>query len=131
MSEIPNFTVDLSGQTAFVTGTTSGLGQRFARVLAACGANVAIAGRRADRLEALAEELRSMGTEVLPVPLDVTDTDALFSAIERTEKELGTVQILVNNAGKPDAQLALKMDPAFVDEMVATNLTSLFISRVK
>ena len=79
MSEIPNFTVDLSGQTAFVTGTTSGLGQRFARVLAACGANVAIAGRRADRLEALAEELRSMGTEVLPVPLDVTDTDALFS----------------------------------------------------
>ena len=117
MSEIPNFTVDLSGQTAFVTGTTSGLGQRFARVLAACGANIAIAGRRADRLDTLAEELRSMGTEVLPVPLDVTDTDALFSAIERTENELGTVQILVNNAGKPDAQLALKMDPAFVDEI--------------
>ncbi|HBU39980.1 MAG TPA: short-chain dehydrogenase [Acidimicrobiaceae bacterium] len=126
MSDIPNFTVDLSGQTAFVTGTTSGLGQRFARVLAACGANVAIAGRRAERLEVLAEELRSMGTEVLPVPLDVTDTDALFAAINQTEKKLGTVQILVNNAGKPDARLALKMDPAFVDEMVATNLTSLF-----
>ena len=126
MSDIPNFTVDLSGQTAFVTGTTSGLGQRFARVLAACGANVAIAGRRAERLEVLAEELRSMGTEVLPVPLDVTDTDALFAAIDQTEKKLGTVQILVNNAGKPDARLALKMDPAFVDEMVATNLTSLF-----
>ena len=93
MSEIPNFTVDLSGQTAFVTGTTSGLGQRFARVLAACGANVAIAGRRAERLEVLAEELRSMGTEVLPIPLDVTDTDALFAAIDQTEKKLGTVQI--------------------------------------
>ena len=126
MSDIPNFSVDLSGQTAFVTGTTSGLGHRFAQVLAACGARVAIAGRRVERLETLAEELRSTGAEVLTVPLDVTDADALFASIEHTEQELGPVQILVNNAGKPDAQLALKMDPAFVDEMVATNLTSLF-----
>ena len=126
MSDMPNFSTDLSGQTAFVTGTTSGLGYRFAQVLAACGANVAIAGRRVERLEALAEELRSTGAKVLPVPLDVTDTDALFASVDQVEKELGPVQILVNNAGKPDAQLALNMDPAFVDEMVATNLTSLF-----
>ena len=126
MSDIPNFSTDLSGQTAFVTGTTSGLGYRFAQVLAACGASVAIAGRRVERLETLAEELRSTGAKVLPVPLDVTDTDALFASVDRVERELGPVQILVNNAGKPDAQLALNMDPAFVDEMVATNLTSLF-----
>ena len=126
MSDMPNFSTDLSGQTAFVTGTTSGLGYRFAQVLAACGANVAIAGRRVERLETLAEELRSTGAKVLPVPLDVTDTDALFASVDQVEKELGPVQILVNNAGKPDAQLALNMDPAFVDEMVATNLTSLF-----
>ena len=126
MSDMPNFSTDLSGQTAFITGTTSGLGYRFAQVLAACGANVAIAGRRVERLEALAEELRSTGAKVLPVPLDVTDTDALFASVDQVEKELGPVQILVNNAGKPDARLALNMDPAFVDEMVATNLTSLF-----
>ena len=126
MSDMPNFSTDLSGQTAFITGTTSGLGYRFAQVLAACGANVAIAGRRVERLETLAEELRSTGATVLPVPLDVTDTDALFASVDHVEKELGPVQILVNNAGKPDAQLALNMDPAFVDEMVATNLTSLF-----
>ena len=126
MSDMPNFSTDLSGQTAFITGTTSGLGYRFAQVLAACGANVAIAGRRVERLETLAEELRSTGATVLPVPLDVTDTDALFASVDEVEKELGPVQILVNNAGKPDAQLALNMDPAFVDEMVATNLTSLF-----
>ena len=126
MSDMPHFSTDLSGQTAFVTGTTSGLGYRFAQVLAACGANVAIAGRRVERLEALAEDLRSTGARVLPVPLDVTDTEALFASVARVEKELGPVQILVNNAGKPDAQLALNMDPAFVDEMVATNLTSLF-----
>ncbi|HJL98817.1 MAG TPA: SDR family NAD(P)-dependent oxidoreductase [Acidimicrobiales bacterium] len=126
MSDTPNFSTDLTGQTAFITGTTSGLGYRFAQVLAASGASVAIAGRRVERLEALAEELRSTGAEVLPVPLDVTDTDALFAAVDHVEKELGPIQILVNNAGKPDAQLALNMDPAFVDEMVATNLTSLF-----
>ncbi|MFL3020392.1 MAG: SDR family NAD(P)-dependent oxidoreductase [Candidatus Poriferisodalaceae bacterium] len=126
MSDMPNFSTDLSGQTAFITGTTSGLGYRFAQVLAACGANVAIAGRRVERLETLAEELRSTGATVLPVPLDVTDTDALFASVDQVEKELGPIQILVNNAGKPDARLALNMDPAFVDEMVATNLTSLF-----
>jgi NAD(P)-dependent dehydrogenase (short-subunit alcohol dehydrogenase family) len=126
MSDTPNFSTDLTGQTAFITGTTSGLGYRFAQVLAASGASVAIAGRRVERLEALAEELRSTGAEVLPVPRDVTDTDALFAAVDHVEKELGPIQILVNNAGKPDAQLALNMDPAFVDEMVATNLTSLF-----
>ena len=126
MSDMPNFSTDLSGQTAFITGTTSGLGYRFAQVLAACGASVAIAGRRVERLEALAEELRDTGARVLPVPLDVTDTDALFASVDQVQKELGPIQILVNNAGKPDAQLALNMDPAFVDEMVATNLTSLF-----
>lgn len=122
----PQWSIDLSGQTALVTGTTSGLGRRFATVLAACGASVAICGRRVERLDALAAELEADGATVLPVPLDVTDTEALFGAVATAEEQLGTVQILVNNAGKPDARLALKMDPAFVDEMIATNLTSLF-----
>ncbi len=122
----PQWSADLSGQTAFVTGATSGLGRRFATVLATCGASVAICGRRAERLDALADALRSDGATVLPIPLDVTDTDALFGAIATAEEQLGTVQILVNNAGKPDARLALKMDPAFVDEMISTNLVSLF-----
>ena len=126
MTEAPNFSTDLIGQTALVTGTTSGLGRRFAEVLAACGANVAIAGRRVDRLEELADRLRNEGGNVLTVPLDVTDTDALFTSVARVQDELGPIQILVNNAGKPDAKLALRMDPKFVDEMVATNLTSLF-----
>ncbi len=126
MTETPNFSIDLTGQTAFITGTTSGLGRRFAEVLASCGANVAVAGRRVDRLEELAEHLKNADGKVLPVPLDVTDTEALFASVEKVEQELGPIQILVNNAGKPDAQLALKMDPKFVDEMVATNLTSLF-----
>ncbi|MCS5688607.1 MAG: SDR family NAD(P)-dependent oxidoreductase, partial [Acidimicrobiales bacterium] len=95
MTETPNFSIDLTGQTAFITGTTSGLGRRFAEVLASCGANVAVAGRRVDRLEELAEHLKNAEGKVLPVPLDVTDTEALFASVEKVEQELGPIQILV------------------------------------
>ena len=65
----PQFSLDLSDQTALVTGTTSGLGRRFAQILAACGAKVALAGRRTERLNELANEIRESGGTVLPVML--------------------------------------------------------------
>lgn len=127
MTTTPHVSHDLTGQTALVTGTTSGLGRRFAAVLAACGANVAIAGRRVERLEELAAEIRADGGRALPLPLDVTDTEALFQAVAHVEESFESpVQILVNNAGIPDAQMALKMEPDFVDQMLQTNFTSLF-----
>ena len=58
---LPYVSNDLTGRVALVTGTTSGLGKRFAQVLAACGASVALTGRRADRLEELAAEIRAAG----------------------------------------------------------------------
>ena len=65
MSEypLPNSGHDLGGQVALVTGATSGLGWRFAEVLAAAGARVVISGRRVERLEALAEQLRAKGLD--------------------------------------------------------------------
>src|SRR5688572_28056309 len=96
----PNFSVDLKGQVALVTGTSSGLGNRFARVLAAAGADVAVCARRKDRLDSLAEELRAAhGVKVAPIALDVTDADACIAAVEQAERELGPLDILVNNAG--------------------------------
>ena len=126
MTTPPYLSHDLTGQTALVTGTTSGLGRRFAQVLAACGAKVAIAGRRVERLEELAAEIRADGGEALPVQLDVTDTEALFAAVAHVHEALGPIQILVNNAGIPDAKLAMRMDPEFVDNILKTNFTSLF-----
>jgi NAD(P)-dependent dehydrogenase (short-subunit alcohol dehydrogenase family) len=120
---LPNFTTDLTGQVALVTGTTSGLGNRFARVLAAAGADVAVCARRKDRLDALAEELRSEhGVKAAPIELDVTDADACIAAVEQAEHELGPLSILVNNAGIPDAQYAAKMPIDLVDRVLDTNL---------
>jgi NAD(P)-dependent dehydrogenase (short-subunit alcohol dehydrogenase family) len=124
---LPNFSTDLSGQTALVTGASSGLGNRFARVLAACGAKVAVAARRMDRLEALAAEIRAAGGTAHPVQLDVTDADQLVAAVAKAEEALGTVTILVNNAGIPDAQRAHKMSVDFIDRVIGINLRAPWI----
>ncbi|HKI74889.1 MAG TPA: SDR family NAD(P)-dependent oxidoreductase [Pseudomonadales bacterium] len=119
---MPNFSTDLTGKVAFVTGTTSGLGARFARVLAACGASVAVTGRRTERLEALAEEIRAAGGTCEPITLDMTNRDNIRSALEQAEKSLGLVTLLVNNAGIPDAQYIARMDDELVDKVFDTNL---------
>jgi len=118
----PNFSIELTGQVALVTGTTSGLGKRFATVLAACGARVALTGRRVDRLEALAEEIRAAGGECLPLALDMTDRESIRAVVAEVENQLGTISILVNNAGIPDAQYAVKMSDELVDQVFDTNL---------
>ena len=120
---IPNVSNDLTGRVALVTGTTSGLGWRFAQVLAACGASVALTGRRADRLESLAKEIRAAGGKCEPIPFDITDHDQIPEVVSKAEAALGLVDILVNNAAIPDAQRAHKMSNDLVDRVFSTNLT--------
>ena len=73
----PTIPTDLDGQVALVTGATSGLGRRFADVLADAGARVAIAGRRLERLEEVAKEIEGRGGVCVKLPLDMTDRDAV------------------------------------------------------
>ena len=124
MSEMkkPNFSIDLTGQVALVTGATSGLGKRFAQLLAPCGAKVALTGRRFDRLEALAADIREAGGECEPIALDMTNRESIRAAVDQAEQALGTVTILVNNAGVPDAKYAVKMEDELVDRVFDTNL---------
>jgi NAD(P)-dependent dehydrogenase (short-subunit alcohol dehydrogenase family) len=89
----------MENEVALVTGASSGLGRRFAQVLASNGARVALAGRRADELKLLAEELRSDGAEALVLPFEVTDRSALGPAFDAVEQAFGTVTVLINNAG--------------------------------
>ena len=123
----PNFNVDLTGQVALVTGTTSGLGRRFAMVLAKAGAKVALTGRRTERLDELAKEIRSSGGVCAPIRLDMTDKDNLVSVVADAEVALGPVTILVNNAGIPDAQRAHKMSNELIDAVFDTNLRGPYI----
>ena len=129
MSEfpIPYVSTDLSGQVALVTGTTSGLGRRFAKVLASCGAKVAVTGRRVERLEELEAEIKADGGECAAIPVDMTDSDSILAVVDKTEEALGTPTILVNNAGIPDAQRAHKMSLELIDAVFDTNLRGPYI----
>jgi NAD(P)-dependent dehydrogenase (short-subunit alcohol dehydrogenase family) len=126
-STTPNFSIDLSGQTAIVTGASSGLGLRFAKLLAKCGAKVALTARRVDRLEALAAEIRAEGGVAQAFALDVANADQLKAIVPAVEAALGPVTILVNNAGIPDAQRAVKMSVDFIDQVMDVNLRAPFI----
>lgn len=127
LEDIPNFSIDLTGEVALVTGATSGLGRRFAQVLASAGATVIIAGRRRSRLDELAELAREKGWRLVPLELDVADASALRPAIERVGTDVGLITILVNNAGIPDAQLATKMPLSLIDDVISVNLRAPFI----
>lgn len=118
---------DLTGRVAFVTGATSGLGYRFARVLAEAGASVAIAGRRAGRLNDLARKFEAFGHKSVGVPLDVTDAAAIAPAFDAAEAALGPIDILVNNAGMNVQSLAVDMKVADFDSVIATNLRGPFL----
>jgi len=124
---LPNASTDLTGQVALVTGASSGLGYRFAKVLAGQGAKVAIAARRIDKLEALAAEIRAAGGVALPIAMDATDADQLVAAVAKAEAELGLVTILVNNAGIPDAQRAHKMSLELIDRVLDINVRAPFV----
>lgn len=119
---IPHLDLDLSGKTALVTGASAGLGSRFARVLAKCGAQVALAARRTDRLQALAADIQNEGGKCAQFPLDMTERSSIRSMLASLEDEMGMVDILVNNAGIVDAQYAVKMSDELVDAVFDTNL---------
>tara|TARA_B100001750_G_scaffold237096_1_gene241776 strand:- start:83 stop:862 length:780 start_codon:yes stop_codon:yes gene_type:complete len=123
----PNFSIDLSDQVALVTGASSGLGYRFSKVLAKCGAKVAISARRIDKLEVLAKEIRDEGGVCEPIPIDMVNRDSIRNAVKMTEDSLGTINTLINNAGIPDAQWAIKQTDELIDKVVDTNLVGLYL----
>lgn len=123
----PNFSIDLTGRTAIVTGASSGFGHRFASVLAACGAKVACTARRRGKLDKLVEEITANGGTAQAFDLDVREADQLKAIVPAVADALGQPDILVNNAGIPDAQRAINMSTDFIDNMLDTNLRSAYI----
>ena len=124
---LPYANGSIDGEVALVTGATSGLGRRFAQTLAAAGASVVACGRRADRLDELVAEIEAAGGRAAAVPLDVSDAEAIPAAVDAAEAAFGTVTILVNNAGIPDAQRAHKMSLELIDAVLDTNVRAVFV----
>lgn len=120
-------TPNLNGQTALVTGASSGLGRHFARLLAKHGARVAIGARRMDKLVSLAEEIRAEGGEALLVELDVTDEASVDRAVGQVADAMVGIDILVNNAGIVIAKPALELSVTDWDMIIATNLRGAFL----
>ena len=116
----------LDGKTALVTGASSGLGRRFAKVLATAGARVAIAARRTDRLDELAREITAAGGTALAVAMDVTRFESISAAITQVEKGLGPVNILVNNSGVAVDKRLGRFTEADYDKVMDTNLKGAF-----
>jgi NADP-dependent 3-hydroxy acid dehydrogenase YdfG len=115
----------LDGTVALVTGASSGIGEATALALAGRGATVALAARRADRLEQLAKRVEGDGGRALVIEADLADRDQAEAVVHRTVGELGRLDILVNNAGVMLLGPAVDAPIEEWDRMVELNLLGL------
>lgn len=117
---------DLSDKTALVTGASSGLGNRFARVLAAHGATVVLASRRVERLKELRAEIESDGGKAHVIGMDVNDAQAITDGVARAEAESGPIDILINNSGVSTTQRLVDVTAEDFDFVFDTNTRGAF-----
>jgi len=117
--------IDLTGRTAFVTGSTRGIGLAIARALHAAGARVAIVGRDVARAQAVAAEL---GERAAGVACDVSDRAQVEAALAAAEAALGPIDILVNNAGLTRDNILLRLTDEDWDAVVDANLRGAFFT---
>jgi 2-dehydro-3-deoxy-D-gluconate 5-dehydrogenase len=100
MTDVPEL-FSLDGKRALVTGASRGIGRAICLAYARAGADVALLARSGDALDALADEIRALGRQAVALPCDVTAPDEVVAAVNRALEELGTLDVLVNNAGGP------------------------------
>ena len=115
--------LSLKNKTAVVVGGTSGIGLTLALGLADGGANVVPTGRRTELVDAAAEQIRKRGQRALALTCDVMDRASLQQLLERTAKEFGGVDILVNSAGRTKRTPTLELPEDEWSDIMETNLT--------
>ena len=120
-------TPHLAGQVALVTGAGRGIGRGIALAFAEMGADVVCAARTEKEIDAVAEGVRGFGRRALAVPCDVTDRAQLEALAERTARELGRIDVLVNNAGGFPPMPFLDTDLPSWEWCFRFNLTSAFL----
>ncbi len=122
----------LKGKVALIAGASKEMGGAIARMLAEYGADVAVSARSADKLEAVARDIRAMGRRAAAIPANLIKVDEIDATVERTVKELGGLDILVNVLGggqEGGTTWALKMREKMWDDVVTLNMKApMFLS---
>jgi 2-dehydro-3-deoxy-D-gluconate 5-dehydrogenase len=119
---------DLKGRVAIVTGGNGGIGRSIALGFAEAGAAVAIFGRNEEKNQQVLEELKSIGVHSLALRVDMTDRTGLQPALNQVESALGSVSVLVNNAGNVSLSGGvLQEKPEDWDNVIETQLNSVFL----
>lgn len=117
---------DLSGRTLLITGASSGLGRRFAKIAVAAGAKVAVAARRTDRLAELVAELGA--DKAYAVAMDVESEASVIAGYDAAEKALGTIDTVIANAGMNSQGLALDVTVEEFDKVMGVNVRGVFLT---
>ncbi len=117
---------DLTGRLALVSGSSKGIGLALARALASAGAEIVLNGRDEPRLEESRAALAREGHRVHAVAFDVTDADAVSAGVDRIERDIGPLAILVNNAGMQHRTPLEDFPKDAWRRLMATNLDSVF-----
>src|SRR5499433_139250 len=115
--------LDLSNKTAVVVGGTSGIGLALTRGLAQAGANVIPTGRRPDHVKSAAAAVTAIGRRSLEQPCDVSDTASIEQLLQAVLREFGSVQILVNCAGRTKRTPTMDVPESEWNAILDTNLT--------
>ena len=118
--------LELKDKTAIVIGGTSGIGLAIARGLALAGANVVPTGRRAENVQSAAAEVQSLGRRTLVSTCDITDKESLENLLKSVAAEFGSIQILVNCAGRTKRAPSLEFADDDWEAILETNLTGTF-----
>lgn len=118
----------LEGRVALITGASSGLGARFARLFAAAGAAVVIGARRAERIASLAAEIEAAGGRCLAVSMDVTDEASIIAAFDAAEAAYGAPDVVVANAGIAEAGRSVDLPADAMRRVVDTNFNGVWLT---
>lgn len=119
---------DLTGRVALVTGASSGIGERFARILAGSGAAVVLAARRTDRLEGACAAIEAAGGRAIAVAMDVADESSTIAAYDAAEAAFGTVDSIIANAGMNSEGPVTDLPVGAFDRLMAVNLRGVFLT---
>lgn len=114
--------IALNNKVALVTGAAQGIGRGIALRLAKDGFNLALVDLKADKLEAVKKEVEQLGRKVTTIAADISNRDDIYAAIDKTEKDLGGFDVIVNNAGIAQVQPIAAVKPEEVERILKINV---------